>query len=362
MIILQAFHWDCLKDWWGHLDSISKGIADKGFDTVWLPPPSKGMNGEGSMGYDVMEHYNLNSRFGDKESLTNLINSFHEEDVGVMADLVMGHMLGGDLEYNPDTDCRTYTKFDEPKFPKNYKHFKSGDEDVSDFGETIDYYSDDEHMKDGLIQWASWLKEDIGFDSFRLDNLKDMDLDFVNEFTNEFEDEFIVGEYWSGDTVKLQSIQSQVNIPTFNFPLFYKLKEMCMNPDYPIVNLTNCNSFSPCKKVNFVANHDIERGSRGINEDAIMSNKELAYAYIFFQDNPVVVFWNDYFRYDLKDKIDRLIKVRKDSKDAELQLIHVDNDIYHAKRGKYSLIINNSKDSRSYRGLEIDPQSYIILD
>jgi hypothetical protein len=74
MLILQAFYWNCLDDWWEEIASISEEIAVKGFDTVWLPPPSKGMNGKNSMGYDIKEHYNLNSKFGNRKTLKKLIN------------------------------------------------------------------------------------------------------------------------------------------------------------------------------------------------------------------------------------------------------------------------------------------------
>jgi len=43
-------------------------------------------------------------------------------------------------------------------------------------------------MKNELINWAEWLKNEIGFDSFRLDNLKDMRWDFAKEFADHFRD------------------------------------------------------------------------------------------------------------------------------------------------------------------------------
>jgi alpha-amylase len=348
MLILQGFYWDCPSDWYNELSFLTGAIAEKGFTDIWLPPPSRGMAGDDSMGYDIKDHYNLDSKFGTKEELVDLIDKFHYEGVDVMADLVMGHMLGGKKEYNPSLDKDTYTKFDSSLFQKDYKHFCrdcGGCNTRSSFGETICYYNDDEYMKEGLIEWAAWLK-DIGFDKFRLDNLKEMRWDFVKEFFDSFNN-YMVGEYWSGNDVLLEALTDYIDLALFNFPLFYKMKEMCMNPEYPMYKLTpNPN------RVNFVSNHDVERS------EPIINNKELAYAYILFQKEPAVVFWEDYFEYKLKDKIDELIKPRKYFAEEYPVVAHTDNDLYVAERGNYTLYINNSLDERTFNEVTVEGQSY----
>ena len=359
MIILQGFYWNCLENWYKELDVLVESIAEKGFDGIWLPPPSKGMSGKLSMGYDIKEHYNLDSRFGDKKDLINLIEKCHKNDIEVMADLVMGHMLGGKKELNPYVNEETYTRFDEERFPKDYRHFHYGDNAVNEFGETINYYSDDEYMKKGLIRWVAWLKDEIGYDSFRLGNLKDMDWDFIKSFIKEFDDVFIVGEYWDGSDDKLNEVIDYMDVQLFNFPLFYRVKEMCMNPEYSMRKLENVSKYN---KVNFLSNHDIERFERDNNKDAIAVNKELGYAYIMFQEEPVVIAWQDYFEYDLREELDRLIEVRKKTEDNNLEVIFVDDNIYHAKRGSYEIIINNSCEDIDYQGNKISSRSYNIKE
>ncbi|WP_160143047.1 alpha-amylase family glycosyl hydrolase [Halanaerobium hydrogeniformans] len=362
MVILQAFHWNCLNDWWKEISAIAEEISIKGFDAVWLPPPSKGMAGDNSMGYDIKEHYNLNSKFGDKKSLKELINKLHKNDVEVMADLVLGHMLGEKKEWNPYFKKKTYTKFEERHFPKNYEHFchECGNcQSRNSFGETVCYYSDNAYMKDGLIDWAKWLKYEIGFDSFRLDNLKDMRWDFSKDFAAEFIDHtFMVGEYWSGDDEYLNGFINHTNLNVFNFPLYYNIKEMCMNP---LFSMRNLEKTSKKNKINFLSNHDIERDERDFNKDAIITNKELGYAYILFQDNPAVIYWNDYFKYALREKLDELINLRKNSIDKKLELITLNDDIYHARRGRYNIIINNGYDSYNYSGLDVKGRDYEIF-
>ena len=49
-VMLQAFYWDVPLDWYGEVNSKISEIAAAGFDNIWLPPPSKTMNGRYSMG------------------------------------------------------------------------------------------------------------------------------------------------------------------------------------------------------------------------------------------------------------------------------------------------------------------------
>ena len=361
MIILQSFYWNCLENWWNELNYLVDAFQEKQFDQIWLPPVSKGMNGKDSMGYDISEHYNLNSRFGNKKELKSLINNLHDREIQVMADLVMGHLIGGDLEPNPLlNNKKTYSSFKEEKFPKNYKHFChkcGGCNSNNSFGETICYYSDNEYMKKGLIKWSKWLKEEIGFDSFRLDNLKDMRWDFIRDFSNEFKDTFLLGEYWDHDDNILNDLSEYANINLFNFPLYYPIKEMCLNPNYKMSDLKLVSSHN---KVNFLANHDIERDNRE-NMQAITVNKELGYAYILMQETPAVIFWNDYFKYELKNDIDQLISIRKKTEEDKLEEEFINDNIYIAKRGKFEVVINNGLEPFLYKGITINSQQYQII-
>ena len=46
----QGFNWESSKqDWWGHVEERASFIAECGFTTVWLPPPSDSVSREGYM-------------------------------------------------------------------------------------------------------------------------------------------------------------------------------------------------------------------------------------------------------------------------------------------------------------------------
>jgi alpha-amylase len=71
---------------------------------------SKAQNGPFSMGYDPTDYfdfgnYNQNgtieTRFGSKTELVNLITKAHTENIQVYADIVLNHNSGGQLENNP---------------------------------------------------------------------------------------------------------------------------------------------------------------------------------------------------------------------------------------------------------------------
>lgn len=361
MVILQGFYWDCMKNWWKKLIPLADKLSNKGFDSIWLPPMTRGMNGEHSMGYDIKSHYNFNTKFGNKNDLINLINNLHENNINIIADVVMGHMMGGELEYNPilsneNEVIKTWTKFTEDEFPKNYKHFHYNEDDINEFGKTINYYNDNEYMKKGLIKWSNYLL-DIGFDGFRVDNCKDINWDFLKKWKEKFKPQFTMGELWDGDNKYLDSFYNKTNIQPLNFPLFYSLKEMCMNTKYDIRILEEIINKYP-NRINFVSNHDIARSRNGTTED-IVDNKELAYAYIMFQELPVIIFWKDYFDYNLKEKIDKLIKIYKNFKSSEL--LYISRDLYVKEKGNYILLLNTGDVKRKWNNNIINSQSYKII-
>jgi len=65
-VMMQGFYWDCAKDedrlgeWWNYvIEKIpSLGKDGVGFDSIWLPPISKGAD-VGTMGYDPYDYFDL---------------------------------------------------------------------------------------------------------------------------------------------------------------------------------------------------------------------------------------------------------------------------------------------------------------
>ena len=115
-IILQAFHWNLVKttgdgtldglekSWFSILAELTDKIADAGFTIVYLPPlwrddsiwSSGGRHGGGE-GY-FWHDFDLNSRYGSKEELRELVTLLHAKNIKVIADLVTNHRDGSRMK------------------------------------------------------------------------------------------------------------------------------------------------------------------------------------------------------------------------------------------------------------------------
>ena len=64
-------------------------LKDLGVNAVWLNPIYKSPFKDG--GYDVADYNEIDKRFGTMEDLENLIKTFHDRDIKIILDLVIGH-------------------------------------------------------------------------------------------------------------------------------------------------------------------------------------------------------------------------------------------------------------------------------
>ncbi|QRR01141.1 alpha-amylase [Dyadobacter sandarakinus] len=242
--MLQFFEWYYPADGslWRHFGNEAPRLKNIGFDTVWLPPAHKGMDGDKSSGYDSYDLYDLGefdqkgsvrTKYGTKEELIAAIAAGKEAGLQVYCDIVLNHMGGADevetvpvkevtpenrTEFASDTfEIQAYTKFTFPGRAGKYSQFvwdfqcfsgvdynaenqqnaiysiqnQYGDgwQDVLDFENgNYDYLmlSDidfrNPHVREELIRWGEWFVETVQCDGFRLDAIKHMDPAFFNEW------------------------------------------------------------------------------------------------------------------------------------------------------------------------------------
>lgn len=110
-VMMQAFYWDVPVDaankngfWWDTLRVKAPEFKSSGITALWLPSPAKGNWGINDMGYGIYDMYDLGAynqkgtvetRFGSKAELTNLINTLHQSPrIDVYADAVLNHNYG----------------------------------------------------------------------------------------------------------------------------------------------------------------------------------------------------------------------------------------------------------------------------
>lgn len=108
-ILLQGFHWNLVKtrgtgtlanqkkSWYSILQDKLQEIADIGFTILYLPPPwvddsfweGNGKHGGGE-GY-FWRDFDLNSRYGTKKELKELVSHAHSKGIKVIVDIVLNH-------------------------------------------------------------------------------------------------------------------------------------------------------------------------------------------------------------------------------------------------------------------------------
>ncbi|RYG19255.1 MAG: alpha-amylase [Chitinophagaceae bacterium] len=270
--LIQYFHWyyNETDNLWTKAAKEASNLKQLGITTVWFPPANKGSNGGYSVGYDSYDLYDLgefdqknavHTKYGSKDDYLNAIQSLHDNGISVLADVVFNHKAGGDeLEkisvrkvneenreefISGEMEIEAWTKFTFPGRNGKYSDFIwdyrcfSGVDWAQDLNETaiflianeygeswekvpsselgnydylmfndIDYRND--AVKQELKNWGHWYYETTKIDGFRLDAVKHISSDFVNEWIDDMNatfdrDFFIVAENWNiGDVEELQ--------------------------------------------------------------------------------------------------------------------------------------------------------------
>ncbi|GAB3343536.1 alpha-amylase [Marivirga atlantica] len=375
-VMMQAFYWDVPAGgtWY---NTIKSKIADwdaAGISAIWLPPVSKAQNGPFSMGYDPADYFDLGeynqhgsveTRFGSKAELLSLINTAHNNNIQVYADIVLNHNSGGDLEANPYTGTNTYTDFD----PASGKFYRS----ASDFHPNANVYNDEgifggfpdlSHSQPYVQDWlwnrsdgvGKYYKNTIGFDGWRFDYVKGFGGWVVREW-NYNVGGFSVGEYWDGNAQKLQDWVNSTNRTSsaFDFACYYRMDEAF---DGNNLNILASGDMlwkrDAAKAVTFVTNHDTD----------VIWDKMHAYAYIMTHEGYPTVFYSDYEEWLDKDKLNNLIWIHRNKAVGSTSILYADNDEYVAKRNGSPGLVVYLNDSNNWveRWVETNWSNTVIKD
>lgn len=370
-VLMQCFYWDCpgreRRDgaWWDYVASRVPELARAGFTALWLPPASKAANlGGVSMGYDPYDYYDLGdfdqkgrvkTYFGNESELRALIGAAHGAGLQVYADMVINHNSGADArEQNPVTGEPRWTKFTPAsgKFPRDSKCFHPSPYETFDemtFGDMPDLCHRDPYVFEQLMELARWSVEDLGFDGFRFDFVKGYgpwmiksiaELRYLGKAGQGFKP-FCVGECWD-DSRAISDWLTSVNtfmdnpVSAFDFPLRYRLKELCDSYGFSLRTLAQGGTLSseqPERAVTFVDNHDTTQK----DEDAVRNDKLLAYAYILTHEGYPCVFWRDYFNDSLAkvgtaNGIEALVAAHEIYAGGGTDVLYADDDLYVMRR------------------------------
>jgi alpha-amylase len=393
--MMQAFYWDCPKlenkehQWWNFVRENIPSLRKLGFTALWLPPVSKAGNvGGQSMGYDPYDYYDLGEYdqkggvptwFGTKKDLMALIQTAHDNDMQVYADLVLNHNNGADEEeVNPITAQKNWTKFvpKSGKFPRDWEAFhpstfRSHDEDP--FGGMPDLCHYNPYVYGEILKFSRFLIEDIGFDGFRYDFVKGFGVWLIDAIqgirymkNGEIYKPFGVGECWDSKTV-IDDWLNRVNatsdnpVRAFDFPLRGRLKDMCDTPGWSLRNLPHPGTLLTSRAddaVTFVENHDIVR------EHPIVNDKLMAYSFILTHEGYPCVFWQDYFTWklakeDTPNGIAALVQAHQEHAGGMSSVIYLDNSLYIMQRNGWDVrkgllyVLNSKPTEEGWNGARV---------
>lgn len=367
-VMIQFFEWYYPADGtlWKKVSQEAKKLKKLGIGAVWLPPAYKGASGGSSQGYDVYDLYDLGefdqkgsirTKYGTKEEYISAINTLHQQNILVYADIVLNHKGGADetekvMVRKVDFENRNefisepfeieaYTKFTFPNRKKQYSDFewdyncftgvdyaKGIDEPyiyniINNYGDdweevvgsekgNYDYLmlSDIEFrnpaVREELKRWGKWYYETADFDGLRLDALKHISPGFYNEWLDYMwnkirHDLFVIGEYWTPDDVYVLEEYIRVTesrIHLFDVPLHYNFHNASKaGENYDLRGIFG-NSLllsRPDLAVTFVENHDTQP-FQSLESSVDAWFKPLAYALILLrQEGYPCIFYCDLY-------------------------------------------------------------------
>jgi alpha-amylase len=369
-VMLQAFYWDAPQNekqehnWWNYLADRVEDIGKAGFNAMWLPPVSKAASNT-SMGYDPYDYFDfgdydqkggVKTLWGNRAELEALIQKAHANNLGLYADMVLNHNSGADEEeVNPLDGQKRWTKFKPAsgRFPRDWNSFHpSRYEQTMIEGENFAGFPHLCHRNPdvykAMFEYARMLIEELGFDGFRFDFVKGYGgwiIGLLSKYryvkNGEEFTPYVVAELWSGpeDIEKwIDRVNSLTDnqIMAFDFPLRYKLKDVCDTTNYDLRQLTGDGAVvaqRPLHAATFVDNHDM-------GDNVIVNDKMLAYSFIMVHEGYPCVFWYDYYNNQLArpntpNGIDALIQAHHKYAGGDSQVLHADADLYIMQRIGY---------------------------
>lgn len=373
--LIQYFHWYYNESdkLWVKAAKEAENLKNLGITTVWFPPANKGSNGGYSVGYEAYDLYDLGefdqknsieTKYGSKEEYLNAIHKLHENEIGVLADVVFNHKAGGDelekvkvrkvneenrIEFtSEEMEIEAWTKFTFPGRKGQYSSFIwdfqcfSGVDWAEDLQETaifsiqneygqswenvpsnelgnydylmfndIDYRN--EAVREELINWGHWYYETTKVDGFRLDAVKHISADFLNQwmddmnasFNREF---FFIAENW---TIKdVEELEEYIQLTNGRTQLFDSLLHhnfylaSTEGKDYNLAGIFDNTLVqrTPLLAITFVDNHD-SQPLQALESYVDFWFRPLAYAMILLREGGIpCVFYTDVYGATYEDQ------------------------------------------------------------
>ena len=362
--LMQYFEWYITEDenLWNKVTKEAEKLKKLGITGMWLPPAYKASGGVQDSGYGAYDLYDLGefdqkesvrTKYGTKDEYLNAIRVLKENNIKVLADIVLNHKIGADeledvIAYEDDFSNRNitvqepriikaWTKFNFPgrdnkysDFKWNWTHFKgvdwdekekrnsifrfygkNWDDDVDTENGNFDYLMgadidfDNVNVVRELTAWGKWYLNMTNVDGFRIDAVKHISAAFYKQWLKdmrEYASENLpaVGEYWSSNVEALKSYLevTEHSMKLFDVPLhynFFKAANDLSNFDMSKIFENTLVQSEPEYAVTFVDNHDTEIG-QALDSWIPTWFKPIAYSLILLRKAGLpCVFYGDYY-------------------------------------------------------------------
>ncbi|KAL8044186.1 hypothetical protein ABFX02_08G030400 [Erythranthe guttata] len=355
-IVFQGFNWESWRRQW-YLDLAPKAadLSRSGITAVWFPPPTESVAPQGYMPSDL---YNLNSAYGSVEELKYCLEEMRNQDLLTLGDVVLNHrcahkqspngvwnIFGGKLAWGPEAIA-----CDDPNF-QGRGNPSTGD--IFHAAPNIDHSQD--FVRKDIKEWLNWLRNDIGFDGWRLDFARGFSGSYVKEYIEASDPAFAIGEYWDslayegGNLCYNQDAHRQRIVNWINatggtssaFDVTTKgILHSALHNQYwrlidPQGKPTGVMGWWPSRAVTFLENHDTgsTQGHWPFPRDKLLQG----YAYILSHPGTPVIFYDHFYDFGIRDVITELIEARRRSGihcRSPIKIFHANNDGYVAKTGE----------------------------
>lgn len=334
-VMIQGFNWlswQLSGGWYNFVATKAGDLSTSGIDAIWMPPPSKA-NAMAAQGYLPSELYDLNSEYGTQAELQSMITMLHDNNVKVLADIVINHRVGttdwGDFT-NPTWGCWAVCIEDE------WGDACGGNDTGAGYAAARDLDHNNTTVQNDLKAWLLWLKNDIGFDGWRYDYVKGFSAGFIQEYNTHTSPWFAVGECWEDyNTIVNWLNGSGSDTYAFDFGLKGALHSAFNDNNLSYLNaygnMPSISGTHPARSVTFLENHDTGWPQ---NHWPFPDGKVLqGYAYILTHPGTPMVFWNHYYEWGMHDQIQTMIQIRKVNgihSTSTLNIIQSQTDLYAA--------------------------------
>ncbi|XP_071915829.1 uncharacterized protein [Coffea arabica] len=375
-IVFQGFNWESWrKRWYLELAAKAADLSRSGITAVWLPPPTESVAPQGYMPSDL---YNLNSEYGSEEELKHCIVEMHNQDLLALGDVVLNHrcahkqspngiwnIFGGKLAWGPEAIV-----CDDPNF-QGHGNPSSGD--IFHAAPNIDHSQD--FVRRDIREWLNWLRNDIGFDGWRLDFVRGFAGEYVKEYIEASNPAFAIGEYWDslayegGNLCYNQDAHRQRIVNWINatggissaFDVTTKgILHSALHNQYwrlidPQGKPTGVMGWWPSRTVTFLENHDTgsTQGHWPFPRDKLTQG----YAYILTHPGTPVIFYDHFYDFGLREIISELIESRTRAGihcRSPVKIYHANNDGYVAQIGETLVLKLGYLDWNPFKEVHLD--------